>query len=153
MLETCTGHPSAYYEKRERNRGREECRKVSVFQVANAEMQRMWKGLTQYIVVERERDQAKEVTFYITNLEVKEAEYFYKLIRSHWGIENGLHRVKDVIHHKDKNQIRDRTGATIASLMSSIAINISRKKQEQSISYSKIFFRSNVREALRLIRT
>ena len=116
-------------------------------------MKEKWKGLQQYVVVERERDEAKETALYITDLKHTQAEHFYELTRFHWGIENGLHFVKDVVHNEDKNRIKNPTGATIASLASSIAINISRKNQEQSISYSKIFFRSNVGIALELIRT
>ena len=153
IMETSQESPLNCYEKREQNRGRKEYRKVSIFEVNSEEMKKKWKGLQHYVVVERERDEARETAFYITDLKHTKAKHFYELIRLHWGIENGLHFVKDVVHNEDKNRIRNPTGATLASLASSIAINISRKEQEKSISYSKIFFRSNVKEALRLIRT
>lgn len=116
-------------------------------------MKRKWKHLSKYIVVERKRNDAHEISYYITDKKVDDAEYFYQITRHHWGIENGLHFVKDVVHKEDKNRIKQDAGAMFASLASSVAINMSRKEQEQSITYSQIFFRSNIREALNIIRT
>lgn len=89
----------------------------------------------------------------MSDLEDKSAEYFYQASREHWSIENSLHHVKDVVHQEDENRIRNDTGAMFASIASSIAINMSRRNQEWSISYSQIFFRSNTEIALNIIRT
>lgn len=141
------------YQKEERNRGRQEYRKVSLFSVSNEEKKAQWEGLSSYLVVERVRNGHPERAFYISDLVDKDAEFFYLAIREHWGIENALHYVKDVVHHEDKNRIKNDTAAVLASIMSSVAINISRKEQEASITYSQIFFRSNVEKALKFIRT
>lgn len=148
-----TTQPLGVYEKEEKNRGREEYRKVSIFSVSNEEKQKQWKDLSTYVVVDRLRNGQQERAFYISDLVNKDAEFFYLAIREHWGIENGLHYVKDVVYNEDKNRIKNDTAAVLASIMSSVAINISRKEQEVSITYSQIFFRSNVEKALKFIRT
>ena len=53
-----------------------------------------WAGLTSIVMVESCREIAgkseRETHFYITSLKT-DAELFGMAIRSHWGIENGLH--------------------------------------------------------------
>ena len=68
-----------------------------------------WTGLKSLIKVERIGTRAgiayHQVAYYISSL-VKSAVDFAKGIRGHWGIENRLHWVKDVIFNEDHSTIR-----------------------------------------------
>jgi predicted transposase YbfD/YdcC len=74
---------------------------------------------------ERENKPDKEVAYYISNLK-KDAEIFAKIIRGHWGIENRLHWVKDVIFKEDESEIKDFNPATNMSILLTIGINLLR---------------------------
>lgn len=141
------------YESQERNRGRQEQRKLRVFLVENELKKQQWAGLSVYAVMERVRNGKQEKAYYISDLADQDAYYFYQASRGHWGIENSLHYVKDVVYKEDKNKIKHDGAAMMASIASSVAINISRKEQEASVSYSQIFFRANVKKALDFIRS
>lgn len=146
------------YQTQEKSRGRLETRTVTTYQVQHSDLQSIWSGLSTYIRVERTRQTAQKTTveqaFYITDWSTiqKGAEYFYKGIRQHWHIENSLHYVKDVIHKEDKNKLKNK-GAIIASIISSVAINIGRKNAQWSIEDNQILFRANIKKTIKLIRT
>ena len=53
-----------------------------------------------------------------------DAKTFMRIIRSHWGIENSLHYVKDVTFHEDSSRMRTRQIPFIGTLLRSLAINI-----------------------------
>ena len=52
------------------------------------------------------------------------AEKFAQGIRGHWGIENRLHWVKDVVFQEDNSKIRMSNAPANLSVMKAIAINI-----------------------------
>ena len=45
-------------------------------------------------------------------------------MRSHWAVENALHRVLDVTFREDDSRVRDRTAARNLALLRKIALNI-----------------------------
>ncbi len=73
-----------------------------------------WPGLAQVFQLERQVTRKKtqttvrEVVFGVTGLppEKADAERLLALSRGHWGIENRLHRVRDVIFGEDKSRVR-----------------------------------------------
>jgi len=90
---------------------------------------------------------------FISDLFETDAEFFHRGIREHWGIENSLHWVKDVIHKEDKNRIRILNGPMNAAILSSIAINIHRKNGNHSITDGIVQFNANFQDIFRLIST
>ena len=88
----------------EQSRGRKEQRTVEVFfsPVSGLEA---WKGLQRVIRVERQTTRnghtSSADSYYISSLNINDAEQFATGIRGHWSIENRLHWVKDVIQHED----------------------------------------------------
>jgi len=90
---------------------------------------------------------------YISDLYHSDAKFFHQVIRGHWGIENRLHYVKDVVHQEDDNQISKDNGPVNAAVLSTIAINIHRKNGNDSIKYGQIKFRAKVKELFGLLRT
>jgi predicted transposase YbfD/YdcC len=73
---------------------------------------RTWPKLSQVVRVERERrvhgETTVEVAYYITSLgrDRADAARLGELIRNHWGIENRLHRVRDVTLGEDASRVR-----------------------------------------------
>ena len=83
----------------EKIRDRKTTRMVSVFQF-NQEIDRKWQGVKTVIKVERVGVRGtklyQEQVYYINSL-TSLAENLAVGIRGHWGIENKLHYVKDVV--------------------------------------------------------
>jgi predicted transposase YbfD/YdcC len=76
-----------------------------------------WAGLRSIAMVQRTRTirgkESTEVHFYITSLPPK-VKRFARAVREHWGIENRLHWVLDVIFAEDDSRIRRRNGPEIS---------------------------------------
>jgi predicted transposase YbfD/YdcC len=145
-----------FFQETNTSRGREISRTVSVFEVHNEDIKQKWQGLKNYICVERKRiEKGKtswETAYFISDLHLAAAD-FAQGIQKHWGIENRLHWVKDVIYKEDKNGINTGNGAIVASVCSTIAINIHRINKHDSIKEGQVIFRANVKELFNIIRT
>jgi predicted transposase YbfD/YdcC len=103
----------------EKARGRITCRIVKVFtELKNIDLD--WVGAQSLIQVERRsiRSGKKylQTNHYISSL-VSTATNFANLIRQHWGIENCLHWVKDVILGEDAAPFRNYNAATNWSII------------------------------------
>jgi len=108
--------------------GRSITRKVSVFQ-APQQVQSKWSNSQTVIQVVRQgyRDQKsyEEIAYYLSSRR-ESAAIFGEKIRGHWGIENRLHWVKDVILQEDKSPIHDSKTMTNFAILSTIALNLFR---------------------------
>jgi predicted transposase YbfD/YdcC len=89
-----------------------------------------WPGHAQVLQFERtwrEHDRAKRAVRYaITSLtpERADAARLLALKRGHWGIENGLHRAKDVNLAEDASLIHVGQGPTVLALLRDAAVNV-----------------------------
>ena len=123
------------FTKREINRGREEKRITKTFRVSKTISQN-WSGAHTIIYLKRERRTKKEVTithsYYLSSLRVK-AKEFAEGIRRHWGIENRLHYVKDVVFKEDASKIRSGQAPGILSLIRNLVLNVARLRGENRI--------------------
>lgn len=144
------------FEEENKGHGRLEKRRLSVYEASDNPKLEVWRGLKSYIVVERWRTekgvQTQEKSLYISDLQLS-AKQYYEGTRGHWGIENRLHYVKDVVHNEDNNGVKSGNAPVVLSICSTIAINIHRKNGHDSISYGQIKFAAKVEEVLRIIRT
>jgi predicted transposase YbfD/YdcC len=84
-----------------------------------------WPGLEQVFRLERKRveyrdgNQETEVVYGLTSLSREEAlpERLLALTRAYWGIENGLHRRRDVTFEEDSTRLtRGKAGRVMASI-------------------------------------
>lgn len=116
--------------------GRKERRSVSVYDELIG-ISKEWRGIQRLIRVERHTSrggrETHETSFYISSVRSDSAEYFGRLIRVHWGIENRLHWVKDVIMMEDLSRTVGGEAAPSISLMRNVAINLFRLNGHDSI--------------------
>lgn len=99
-----------YHETVEKSHGRIETRKVTVCSdIEWLKARHNWPGLesivmVQYCAVLQDKTRS-ETRFYISSMTC-DAEVHAKAIRDHWGIENGLHWVMDMVFRDDECRIR-----------------------------------------------
>jgi predicted transposase YbfD/YdcC len=72
---------------------------------------------------------ATETRYYISNKK-RSAAFFLNSIRSHWGIENCLHWVLDVLFREDYCRKRKENAAENFNFIRKMALNIIRKKKD-----------------------
>jgi len=120
----------------EKNRGRIELRETTLFD-APQYLAKDWKGIKKIIQVERTTRRGEEVSqerAYFISSSDGDAEYFNRGIRLHWGIENSLHYIKDVVFGEDDSKIRTDNSPENSSIVRNIAINIFRDNGYDSIT-------------------
>jgi predicted transposase YbfD/YdcC len=140
----------------ERGHGRQSHWQVSVYGVADRALAGNWPGLSSLVHVHRQRCQKGQFheveAYFISDLTLAASEFALG-IRGHWGIENKLHWVKDVVCGEDTNRIRHVAGAVNVSVLGTMALNLHRQAGHDSITEGQIKFGSNVKELVNLIRT
>jgi len=135
-----------YEEQKEKNRNRLEqriCRVVHIDQISEhirssySALFNEWKGLSSFIEIRSYREDQtfqlpknkakskkknEELRYYICSqtLSAKASNY---AVREHWGIENGLHWILDVIMGEDKSKKRVRNAAANYSIFRKLAYN------------------------------
>lgn len=138
---------------RERTRNRVTTRTVQVFQPLTGNHQQ-WSGLKSLIQVERTGTRAgkayRQVAYYISSLTCH-ARDFALGIRGHWGIENRLHWVKDMVFHEDRSRIRSGNAPANCSIIFSFALNILRDNGYASITSAHRFLAHNLDKLFSLV--
>ncbi len=78
----------------------------------------------------------KETAYGITSLgpEKGSPERLLQLNRGHWGIENGLHYVRDVTFQEDLCQIRTKSAPRIMAALRNLVIGIFRLNKHKNIA-------------------
>jgi len=159
IQETLLEKPLDSYEEGEKGHGRHSFWSVSVFNALNNEKAKEWQGLKRFIHVHKVSFNTKTKKtshsdrLYISNKSSISAKDFHQGIRKHWTIENSLHWVKDVIHGEDTNRIIHPNGAVNNATISTIVINLLRKRYEQSITNSQILFGADLAKSMDILRT
>ncbi len=153
MLDHCMPLDTACFQ--ENNRGRFECRNVSVYGQPTS-IDREWHSIKSVIFIRRHGIRAK-ATYdndgcYISSRTFT-ARQFADIIRKHWHIENRLHWVKDVNFNEDKSLIKSQNPAQNLSLLQTMAINLYRVNGHQSIKTATTYFTNKVDILLKFLRT
>ncbi len=130
----------------EKNPERTTCRIVSVFTDLRG-IDLDWLGAKSLIQVERIGIRAGKkylmANYYISSV-ISKATTFADGIRQHWGIENRLHWVKDVIFGEDAAPISNYNAATNWSIIRNIAINIARMCGYDSLTKAQRFLAHDI---------
>jgi predicted transposase YbfD/YdcC len=133
-----------------RNKGRTELRHVRVSETID-KIDKAWKDLCQIIAVERftkyKNKTTIEMSYYVSNKKTNAWEYLIG-IRSHWGIEMGLHYVKDVTLKEDDSKIVTDNAPSNISLLKSASINIIRKAGYKYITTGLRLFCNDIAKIL-----
>lgn len=146
---------------KDKKRGRIENRQIEVYPVQSQEHEvfSQWCEIKTIIHVRRWGYRKSKIkskkyfnhNYYISSLNIKDAEYYAKGIRDHWNIENRLHWVKDVILNEDKNRIKTGSIARNMSIIKSIMMNVYRSNGYDSIKFAMEVFANKPKESLLLI--
>lgn len=106
-------------EKTNKGHGRVETRRLRSSQRLRGYLN--WPGIEQVCVLERVRriggQEQRETVFAITSLTPQQASAgrLLELARGHWGIENEVHWVKDVVLGEDACRVRTKAGPQVLS--------------------------------------
>lgn len=94
-----------------------------------------------------------EVVFGITSLSATKAPpgRLLDLNRSHWGIENCLHWVRDVTFDEDRSQVRKGAGAQAMAALRNLAIGLLRCAGAKNIAAGLRHCAYHAEKTLRLI--
>ncbi|HMB94159.1 MAG TPA: ISAs1 family transposase [Rhodothermales bacterium] len=130
--------PVDYAETCDLGHGRKEVRRLWIStDVAWLPKAEAWRDLSSIVMIEHERHTPSGISlerrFYISSLRV-EAEQMLGIIRSHWGIENQLHWVLDVVFREDESRIRRDHGGQNMAVLRQVALNLLRKDETKRLS-------------------
>lgn len=118
--------PPDYAETLERGHGRLEKRQCWALPDTEAQANG-WTGCQTLVRVRRERQLAgrteQETAYFISTLPAQ-ANRLLACTRAHWGIENSLHWVLDLVFHEDHARTRTGDGAENLALLRRIALNL-----------------------------
>ncbi len=111
--------------------GRIETRKVTVYQdVKWLQDRHAWPGLKSVVKVESRREIGDkietETRFYLASA-VLTALAAVAFVRVHWGIENSLHWVLDMVMRDDESRVRTGNAAANLAIIKHIAYNLIRR--------------------------
>ncbi|MEH2279994.1 MAG: ISAs1 family transposase [Nostoc sp.] len=145
--------PVSRHIETEKTRNRFTTRTVEVFDDLTP-INSQWTGIKSLIRVERVGTRTgkayRQVVCYISSI-VGTAKEFAHGIRGHWGIENRLHWVKDVVLNEDNSTIRMGKAPANLSIMRAIALNILRQNGYASITIAQRFLSHDIDKLLTLV--
>lgn len=130
------------HQTQEKQRGRKEVRTCCVINaIGKTAMTKKWRNIAQYIQLVRQRTVAGktsvEKVYYISSSVMQAADYLH-YIRQHWGIENKLHWVLDVIFREDASQARIGNAAANLATIRRIACSLLARDTKKSTNVAKI---------------
>ena len=116
-----------------------------------------WPALAQVCCVERTRwhkgKETVELSYAITSLppERADAHRLLELWRGHWGTENRLHWVRDVVFGEDQSQVRTGSAPQVLAALRNLVIGMLRLDGVKNIAAALRHYAWNPWEALNLV--
>lgn len=145
--------PTSRYIATEKTRDRLTKRTVEVFHDLEG-IDPKWIGIKSLIRIERVGTrggkQYHDLACYISSL-ICTAQEFACGIRGHWGIENRLHWVKDVVLNEDRSTIHLGNAPANLSVLRAIALNILRRNGYHSITSAQRFLCHDIDKLFALV--
>ena len=115
-----------------------------------------WPGLRSVVWVTRsgvrDGEYYEQTGLYLTSRR-DDAAVLGAVIRSHWHVENKLHRCKDVQMTEDAGGVLSKAGAALLSLLRGIALSVLRHHGEWSPTEARSRFANRPGAMLRMLRT
>lgn len=118
-----------------------------------------WPGCAQVYRLERERRRGRkierETVFGITSLprERAGAAELSKLIRAHWGIENGLHNRRDVTLREDASRIRRGGASQVMAALRNLIIYLRPRSGRPTLAAAIRYHMCHPQKSLELLST
>lgn len=145
--------PALRFTDVEKNRNRITCRIVSVFDDIS-KIDGDWSGIKSLVQVDRigirQGQPYQQTNFYISSLAASAAQ-FAQIIRGHWGIENRLHWVKDVVFQEDTLPLQHHNAARNWSLLRNTVINIARQHGYDALTKAERFLAHDIDKIISLL--
>jgi predicted transposase YbfD/YdcC len=115
-----------------------------------------WPGISRVVMVEARREKASKIEeqtrFYLSSLPTTAAA-FNRLIRSHWGIENNLHWMLDVVFGEDQSRTRKGNAPENMATLRKMALQVLNQNQDkQSIKSRRKIAAWNDEYLLKLLK-
>jgi predicted transposase YbfD/YdcC len=141
----------------DKGHGRTEIRRLLSTTALNDHLD--WPAVAQVFELERVRilkDKAEvEVVYGITSLKRAgaDAKELLALVRGHWGIENGLHHVRDVTLGEDGCRVRTGSSPQVLAALRNVAVHLLEEVEASSKAAATRRFHACPEEALPLLFT
>jgi hypothetical protein len=118
-----------------------------------------WPGCRQVFRLERERrsggEVEREVVYGITSLprERAGAADLLRLIRAHWGIENGLHNRRDGALREDASRVRRGSAPQVMAALRNLVISLRPHSGKPSLAAATRYHMCHPERAIELLST
>jgi predicted transposase YbfD/YdcC len=115
-------------------------------------LQQVFK-LERSITVQKTGQTRHEIIYGITSLSAEQAspKQLLEMLRSYWGIENGLHYRRDVTLHEDETRFTKDSAAHIMSIINNIVLGLIATTDHQFVPSARRYFAANLDEAFSLL--
>jgi len=118
-----------------------------------------WPALGQVFEIEREvialgsQKRRHEIVYGITSLSAAKADAarLLSISRAHWGIENGLHYVRDVTFKEDATRMKSGTAAQVLAILNNLALGLIRRSGFNNAAEARRCFEARPKAALDLV--
>jgi predicted transposase YbfD/YdcC len=141
----------------DKGHGRLEERTLTVSSLLNDYLD--WPGVAQVFKLERRFTNLatgqveQEVRYGLTSLSSTAAspERLMKIVRSEWGIENGLHYRRDVTFHEDATRMTHKTVGRAMATLNNLVSNLLALRNFTNFAQARRFFDARPEQALAII--
>jgi predicted transposase YbfD/YdcC len=141
----------------EKNHGRLERRTLTVSAALKEHLN--WPGAEQVFKLERYFERTKdhhvthEVTYGITSLSARDvtADELLSIVRSHWGIENGLHYRRDVTLHEDAAHLKCGQASHALATLNNLILGVVLRLGWTNLAEARRYFDARFDQAKKVI--